>query len=171
MASPASTSPPTVFKRIRSPSTFSSSSIIASFGRTCSYFVVLLCDGAASWPSTSPMIVRSSIRCLFTFWSSVNSPISLICSFSFSSLSKACCLSFSISFSDIKNTSMKIHEGILRQTTLCYTSDHIFENHSFQFVQTSVTSSSSSRRSSVLCRFLTSFSSVKSTYVCGTIAT
>ena len=168
MASPASTSPPTVFKRIRSPSTFSSSSIIASFGRTCSYFVVLLCDGAASWPSTSPMIVRSSIRCLFTFWSSVNSPISLICSFSFSSLSKACCLSFSISFSDIKNTSMKIHEGILRQTTLCYT---YRSYHSFQFVQTSVTSSSSSRRSSVLCRFLTSFSSVRSTYVCGTIAT
>ena len=39
MASPASTSPPTVFKRIRSPSISSSSSMRASFGSTCSYLV------------------------------------------------------------------------------------------------------------------------------------
>ena len=48
MASPASTSPPTVFKRISKPSISSSSSMMASFGSTCSYFVVLEWEGADS---------------------------------------------------------------------------------------------------------------------------
>ena len=43
IASPASTSPPTVFNSIKSPSIFGSSSIATSCGITCSYFVVLFC--------------------------------------------------------------------------------------------------------------------------------
>ena len=46
MASPASTSPPTVFRRNSTPSTSPLSSSLASNGRTCSYFVVLDVLGA-----------------------------------------------------------------------------------------------------------------------------
>ena len=46
MASPASTSPPTVLSSIRRPSISGSSSTATICGITCSYFVVLFCDGA-----------------------------------------------------------------------------------------------------------------------------
>ena len=46
MARPASTSPPTVFKIMSRPSMFGSSSTETICGITCSYFVVLFCDGA-----------------------------------------------------------------------------------------------------------------------------
>ena len=45
MPSPASTSPPTVFRSISSPFISSDSSTAASSGMTCSYFVVLLSSG------------------------------------------------------------------------------------------------------------------------------
>ena len=95
MASPASTSPPTVLRRTRRPSISSSSSTRASFGSTCSYFVVLLWEGADSWPSTSPMIVRSSTLRFPSFFSRTTCPISRIWSFFWSSLSRRC---FSSSF-------------------------------------------------------------------------
>ena len=104
MASPASTSPPTVFKRIRSPSISSSSSIRASFGNTCSYLVVLLCDGADSWPSISPITVRSSTLCFREFPSSTTCPVSWICLSWLSSRSSSFCFPSSLFFS-IKNTS------------------------------------------------------------------
>ena len=47
MASPASTSPPSVFNNTKTPSTSLSRSIWASFGRSSSYFVALLCPPAA----------------------------------------------------------------------------------------------------------------------------
>ena len=45
MASPASTSPPTVFRRISRPRISGVSSIAARSGKTCSYFVVLVSSG------------------------------------------------------------------------------------------------------------------------------
>ena len=48
MASPASTSPPPLFSKIRRPSISPLPSIMASRGRTCSYFVLLLVGGS-SW--------------------------------------------------------------------------------------------------------------------------
>ena len=45
MASPASTSPPTVFRIIISPSMEGSCSMATSWGMTCSYLVVLFCGG------------------------------------------------------------------------------------------------------------------------------
>ena len=59
MASPASTSPPTVFNKINNPSVSLLSSIMASFGSTCSYLVVLLLFGRHSCPSTSPIMDKS----------------------------------------------------------------------------------------------------------------
>ena len=56
-ASPALTSPPTVFIRNNTPSISSLSSIDASCGRICSYFVDLLDAGRTSCPSISPIIV------------------------------------------------------------------------------------------------------------------
>ena len=47
MASPASMSPPTVLSRSSRPSMSSLSSIVASSGSTCSYFVVLIVSGCA----------------------------------------------------------------------------------------------------------------------------
>lgn len=47
IASPASTSPPTVFKSTSTPLISSLSSMAASCGSTCSYFVVLVVGGEA----------------------------------------------------------------------------------------------------------------------------
>ena len=58
MARPASMSPPTVFRRSNRPSNSSLSSIPASRGRICSYFVVLQVSGSTWCPSTWPMMVR-----------------------------------------------------------------------------------------------------------------
>ena len=58
MARPASTSPPTVFSRKRTPSTSPACSSRARRGRMCSYFVVLAELGASLWPSIWPMMVR-----------------------------------------------------------------------------------------------------------------
>ena len=52
MASPASMSPPTVFRSSSRPSMSSLSSIPASSGRTCSYLVVFTVSGAIICPST-----------------------------------------------------------------------------------------------------------------------
>ena len=60
-ASPALTSPPTVFIRNNTPLILSSFSIAASCGRICSYLVVLLVAGRLSCPSISPIIVISLI--------------------------------------------------------------------------------------------------------------
>lgn len=57
MARPASTSPPTVFSRKRTPFTSSLSSSLASRGSTCSYLVVLAPLAAVLWPSIWPMMV------------------------------------------------------------------------------------------------------------------
>ena len=45
IASPASTSPPTVFKSTSRPSIRGSSSMATSCGSTCSYLVVFVLDG------------------------------------------------------------------------------------------------------------------------------
>jgi hypothetical protein len=58
MARPASTSPPTVFRRKRIPATSPDSSSLASRGRTCSYLVVFVPEAAVTWPSIWPMMVR-----------------------------------------------------------------------------------------------------------------
>ena len=57
-ASPASTSPPTVFKMTSSPSISGSSSMSTSCGMTCSYFVVFCASGERVCPSIVPMTVR-----------------------------------------------------------------------------------------------------------------
>ena len=116
MARPASTSPPTVLSKTRSPSTDLSSSIMASFGKTCSYLVVLLWDGADSCPSTSPMIVRSSTLYLLEFSFKITCPISRICLFCCSSFSTDSFFSLSASLSSlccIKNTSTQSYGGII----------------------------------------------------------
>ncbi len=75
MASPASTSPPMVLSRIRSPSTSQLSSIAASSGKICSYFVVLEVPFRLSCPSTSPIMVMRWILCFLSFLSSVTWPV------------------------------------------------------------------------------------------------
>ena len=57
-ASPASTSPPTVFSNTSRPSIRGSSCTAASWGITCSYLVVFCPCGASVCPSTWPMTVR-----------------------------------------------------------------------------------------------------------------
>ena len=61
MASPASTSPPTVLSRNSTPSISSVSSSAASSGMTCSYFVAFVVFGSTIWPSICPTIVRQWI--------------------------------------------------------------------------------------------------------------
>ena len=79
MASPASTSPPWVFSRMSRPSMSSDSSMAASCGITCSYFVLLASAGRSWWPSICPTMVRQ--------WMvprpdrTVVEPMSSICSF------------------------------------------------------------------------------------------
>ena len=58
MPSPASMSPPMVFRRMSRPSTSSLSSTAVSRGSTCSYLVVLLPAGASWCPSIWPTMVR-----------------------------------------------------------------------------------------------------------------
>ena len=58
MASPASTSPPTVLSRNKTPSMSSLSSKYASSGSTCSYFVAFCVFGSCMCPSICPAIVR-----------------------------------------------------------------------------------------------------------------
>ena len=82
MASPASTSPPSVLSRIRIPSVSSSSSAWASFGRRCSYLVAFVLPDTASCPSISPMIVRSWIPKRDFPDPRSRDPVSLISSFS-----------------------------------------------------------------------------------------
>jgi len=60
MASPASTSPPTVFRSSSSPCTLSFCSISTSIGRICSYLVVLLESESAMCPSICPMMGRQA---------------------------------------------------------------------------------------------------------------
>ena len=56
MASPASTSPPTVFSKNKMPSTSRLSSSFASRGSMCSYWVVFVPLGAAVCPSICPLM-------------------------------------------------------------------------------------------------------------------
>ena len=58
MASPASTSPPTVLSKNSTPSTSPLSSSLASRGRTCSYLVVLALLAAVVCPSIWPIMVK-----------------------------------------------------------------------------------------------------------------
>ena len=78
IASPDSTSPPTVFNRSNSPSTSFESSISANFGRTCSYFVVLVLAESVSCPSTSPITESKCILCCLSFLSKSRCPSSLL---------------------------------------------------------------------------------------------
>ena len=57
MASPASTSPPTVLSSTSMPSISSACSAAAICGIRCSYLVVLFCAGSSMWPSICPTIV------------------------------------------------------------------------------------------------------------------
>ena len=55
-ASPASTSPPTVFKTTKRPLSLGFSSTAISWGIRCSYFVALLSGGRTLCPSMLPII-------------------------------------------------------------------------------------------------------------------
>ena len=61
MASPASTSPPTVLSRTSRPSISSACSTAAICGMRCSYLVVLFCAGSSMWPSIWPTMVMQCI--------------------------------------------------------------------------------------------------------------
>ena len=79
-ASPASTSPPTVFSSTSRPSTAGSSCTATNWGMTCSYLVVFWPGGASTWPSTCPTTVRQWMPWGPRVRQTV--PISSICSFS-----------------------------------------------------------------------------------------
>ena len=100
MESPASTSPPSVFRRISNPSISLLSSTSASKGSKCSYLVALVFPDTASWPSISPTIVSNLIRWLSLLFSRLALPVS------FSSSVGSALFSFSFFSSLIKNTSI-----------------------------------------------------------------
>ena len=79
IASPASTSPPTVFSTTISPSTVLSCSIAASAGIRCSYFVVLVWGGRRKCPSICPIIDRQCMLCGALTVAII--PLSIICWF------------------------------------------------------------------------------------------
>ena len=64
MASPASTSPPTVLRTIRTPLTLSFCSISISCGIICSYFVAFVCGGKTECPSICPITDNTTISLL-----------------------------------------------------------------------------------------------------------
>lgn len=79
MASPASTSPPMVFRSISSASISGVSSIAAMSGSTCSYFVVFTSSGCNWCPSICPTMVRhcmaaAAARAHFFYFIHKNAP-------------------------------------------------------------------------------------------------
>ena len=78
IASPASTSPPTVLSSISSPVISGLSSIAASIGRTCSYFVVFTSSGRIWCPSIWPIMLRQCMLPCRVCPSSVTSFISAV---------------------------------------------------------------------------------------------
>ena len=60
MARPASTSPPTVLSKNRTPSMSSDASSFANSGSMCSYLVVLVLGPASVWPSICPTMLSTN---------------------------------------------------------------------------------------------------------------